>query len=178
MGKKWDLVSKKLVFENKYRPVEERRLRRSDGFEKSFYITVSGDVVSLFGVTEDNKVLVLSEYYFAEQQRVNTLVGGFVEDEDYRKTAERELREESGCTAKEFVYLGKAMKSKYVTGYVHFYLAKGVKKVGNQELDLSEDIDVGFVELEEFKKMLEDCEINSVFETACSYRALQYLNIL
>src|SRR3989338_6854131 len=136
----WELLNKKKVFDNPFRPVEEWQMRLPDGREKIFAIEASHDIVIVFGITDAERVLVIDEYYIAPQGRMLTFVAGLVENGNHRSTAAQELKEEAGCSARELVYLGSGVKGKYVTGDVHFYLAKGVRQDSAQMLEPSEDI--------------------------------------
>lgn len=174
----WKLLEKKKIFDNAFRPIEEWHMRLPGGGEHRFAVERSHDIVVIFGMTKDQRVLVIREYYIGVERHVTALVAGLVEGGDHRETAEQELRQESGCTAGEFVYLGSSLKGKYVTGSVHFYLALGVAEDGSQALEPAEDIQVLFVSVEELKRMLRESELQGAYEVACAYRALDYLKFL
>lgn len=175
----WQLIGKKKLFENPFRPVEEwSMLLPRNGGEHQFAIETSRDIVIVFGTTPDQNVVLITEYYIGEQKNVLTLIAGIVDHGDHRQTAEHELQEEAGCRAEEFVYLGSGLKGKYVTGVVHFYLAKNVTPNGGQALESTEDITVSFISLTEFRRLLSDGTFQGAYEIACAYRALDYLGWL
>lgn len=153
-------------------------MRLPNGREKIFSIEASHDIVIVFGMTDDQRVLVIDEYYIAPQGRLLTLVAGLVEHGDHRSTAVQELREEAGCSAQEMVYLGSGVKGKYVTGDVHFYVATGVRQDGAQMLEPSEDILVSFVTVPELRNAISSGAFHVAYEIACAYRALDYLHLL
>ncbi|HYE60164.1 MAG TPA: NUDIX hydrolase, partial [Candidatus Kapabacteria bacterium] len=128
--------------------------------------------------THDQKILLIHQYYFIHERKAPTLVAGFVEDNDHRRTAENELREEAGCVAGDWTYLGSTYRGKYETGVAHFYLAKDVVQVGSQDLEPAEDIDVSFVSVSDFITLLKRGELQDVFPVACAYRALDHLHLL
>ena len=174
----WQLLSKKEVYNHPHRRVEEWKVKVPSGKERNFAIFVGDDVVIVFGITTDKQILVIYQYYIAHQTKVPSLVAGIVDGGDHAKTAIQELHEEAGCVAKEWVYLGSSFKGKYATGVYHYYLAMDVKRVGAQQLEASEDIDVKFVSQKEFFALLRTSKLQDVAQVACAYRALDYLGKL
>jgi ADP-ribose pyrophosphatase len=179
MDKEWKLLEKKKVFDNPWRPIEEWVLQTHLGEQHSFYIGIEPDVVIVVGVSKEKKFLTIEQYNYAQGKFFTTFVAGFVEKTDTPEhTAKRELQEETGCVAKEFVYLGSNVKGKYVTGVVHYYLALDVEQVGEQELESNEDIKVEWIDVERFKNVLAEQKFAEVFAEAGAYRALKYLKLL
>jgi 8-oxo-dGTP pyrophosphatase MutT (NUDIX family) len=172
----WKILSKKTAFANRWRTIEEWKMQTHTNDVYDFYITQEQDVIMVAGLTSDKKVLIIRQYYFAHQQKFPTFVAGIVDaDESPLAAAERELKEETGCVAKEFVYLGKAVKGKYATSHFHFYLALDVEQTLKQELEAVEDIEVEFINYEGFKKMVEAQEFPDAFAELLAYRLFNYL---
>ena len=72
----------------------------------------------------------------------------------------RELTEETGYTASDIQYLSEFYTSPgFCTEKIHVFLATGLK-LGEQNLDLYEFIDVEKIKFEDVLKMLDRCEIN------------------
>ncbi len=174
----WTLLSKKLLLDHKYRPIEGWRMRLPNGREREYAVSTSPEVVIVFGITDEKQILVTHQYYIAAQKKVASMVAGFTDKKSRAETAIAELREEAGCSATRWTYLGSSFRGKYATGEVHYYLAEGVMVSGPQELEESEDIDVAFVSLENFFTLLRSGELQDVFQVACAYRALDYLHLL
>lgn len=174
----WKLISKKEVFSHPFRTVEEWKFLLPSGYEHTFAISPGKDVVVVFGITDDDQVLLIHEYYMAHMKKVPALVAGMVDDGYHRETAIRELAEEAGCAARDVTYLGSSYKGKYATGDVHFYLAQGVTFVGSQSLEAAEDIDTTLISVNDFIALLRGGELQSIFEVACAYRALDHLGKL
>lgn len=154
-------------------------MRTPAGTEHAFQVHVSAyDTVIVFGITDEQKVLLIKEYFVAAGQHVWSIVAGVVDNNDREATAKKELLEEAGCTAREWVYLGSSCMNKYRTGYTHFYLARGVEQVQDQQLEPTEDIEVFFESIETCKQLLRDGSIHDTPKVACAYRALDYLQLL
>ena len=177
MGK-WELLDKESVFKDHWKSLEKWSMRNANGNINDFTIVISRSVVVVFGITPDNEVLVTREYFMSQGKKMIGMVAGMVEQENIKQVAVDELRQESGYAAEEMIYLGNNNYGKYTTGTIHYFLAKNIKKVGPQELEDNEDIDVELVTLAKFKKMLKANEMESVLEMACAYKALDYLGKL
>lgn len=175
---KWKLLGKENVYKDHWKSLEKWSMLNAHGRKSDFTIVIGRDVVVVFAITADEKVLVTHEYFMAQQKKMLGIVAGIVEQENIKQVAIDELRQEAGCEAEEMVYLGSNNHGKYTTGDIHYFLAKDVKQVGPQELEENEDIEIEFVSLSEFKKMLRKGELESVLEVACAYKALDYLNKL
>jgi 8-oxo-dGTP pyrophosphatase MutT (NUDIX family) len=132
--------------------------------------------VTIFGVTDDDQIVIIHEYYPSLDQVVLSLVGGYVGSHDVLMAAQNELREEAGCEAAEWIYLGQTSIGKYQTGSNHFYLATGVHVVGQQQLEPAEEIEVEFVSKQNFIDLLASGQLHGLPEVACAYRALEYLD--
>src|SRR3989344_1761583 len=111
MSATWKLLKKERRYDNFYKSLEEWTFRTPVGREKVYTIDVEPDTVIVFGLTRDDKVLVLREYFLAPQKRVLSLVAGLVDkDKTLAEIAIEELREETGCVAAEIIYLGHLLK--------------------------------------------------------------------
>lgn len=173
--KKWEILGKEDIFSNKYRNLQHWHMRTPGGHEGKYSIELEPDVVTVFAMTPDGQVLVIREYYLAHDKYVLSLVAGMSEPGQESQIAMEELREEAGYEAKEWIYLGSSLRAKYNTGEVHYYIAKDIYKIGEQMLGPAEDIEVMFMSMEEFKRLLDGGGLHDVIQVACAYRALDYL---
>lgn len=178
MTKSWTFLSKEELYKDHWKTVEKWNIENPKGFVGNFTIVTGMDVVVVFSITADDQVLVLKEYFFSIQDKVRTMVAGMLENGDAKSMAIQELREEAGCVAKEMIHLGSMIHGKYTRGEIHCFLAKDIEVVGEQQLEVNEDIEVEFVPLSEFRELLKTGKITSVPQVACAYMALDYLNKL
>ena len=112
-------------------------------------------------------------------KRFVTLVAGMVPTgTDPLEIAKVELREEGGCETKEWIELGSSLRGKWSTGELYFYIARGVEKKFSQDLEEAEDIDVEFISLADFKKILKNFKLQDATSVAGAYKALDYLGEL
>jgi len=176
--KNWKLLKKELVYNHPFRKIEEWTMLRHDGSTSPYSVDVTGDAVIVFGITDDKKVLLLEQIFLPTEKVHKTLVAGFLDEgKSPEEVAKKELREEAGCTAEEMISLGNALLGKWTNRYMHFFLAKGVKVVGDQELEMAEQIEYSFVDVAEMKELLKAGEIQDLTSEICARRALDYLDL-
>lgn len=108
-------------------------------------------------VLPDGRILLVRQYRPALDRYTWELPAGCRDtpDEDTRLTAIRELREETGCESEDVTKL-LSLKTTvaFCNELVDVYLARNVKKVGSQELDPAESIDLKAFEPEELVRMI------------------------
>ncbi|MCF6276840.1 MAG: NUDIX hydrolase [Candidatus Magasanikbacteria bacterium] len=174
----WKIIEKKDVSPSKWRKVENWKVQtHKNTIEDEVYISLLGDSVVVCGLTDDNKILLLTQYCIGQQEYLKTFVAGFVDSKSAEETIKHELQEEAGCSAKELIYLGNSHKSKWAIGKAHFYLAKGIEQNLEQKLESLEDISVEFISLEELEKLLDENKIHDIGSTICAEKVLRYLKV-
>lgn len=101
---------------------------------------------------ENGKVLLVKQHRFPHGFVLEIPAGTRMRDENPKKCAFRELKEETGYEAKKMVSLVKYYPSiGYNTEIIHCFLAEGIKKISG--LDLDEDEIISVVKMD-FKKVL------------------------
>jgi ADP-ribose pyrophosphatase len=129
------------------------RLLDDEGWEYTERVGSSG-VVVVVPVTPQGEIVLVEQYRPPLKKRVLELPAGLAGDrkefegEAMQAAAARELEEETGFRASELRFLcsGPSAAGSSNT-LIHFYLAKGLSKVGAGGGDESEDIEVHVVPL-------------------------------
>ena len=104
---------------------------------------------------EDGKVLLVRQHRFPHGYVLEIPAGTLEKGERPLKCAHRELCEETGHTAKKMTPLIKYYPSiGYNTEIIHCYVASGIKKVGNQQLDHDEIMSVVKIDFKKVIKMI------------------------
>lgn len=116
--------------------------------------------VAIAALTDDGQMLMVRQYRKAAEQVVMEVPAGKREtDEDPMFTAMRELKEETGYSAKKFRHLTSFFSSiGYSTEVIHIYLATGLTP-GETDFDENEAIDIESHSVKELKQMVLDGEI-------------------
>jgi 8-oxo-dGTP pyrophosphatase MutT (NUDIX family) len=119
--------------------------------------------VSIIPMDEDGFVYLLNEYALAEEKNILTPSKGLIDEgETPEMAASRELKEEMGLRAEQFIRLGEfyAMPS-YSNARTTIYLAKGVTQCHREGGDEHHHLDVAHMPFTEALQMLEHGRIKS-----------------
>jgi ADP-ribose pyrophosphatase len=170
----WKLLKSQIVFDN-FMQIEERTYEMPDGQTKNFYIKITKPSICVLAVTEDNKIITVKQFRPGPNKVLNELPGGYVdEDETPEQAIARELREETGFEG-DIKFVSECYDDAYVTMNRSCFVATNCKKVGDQELDESEFIDVELVDLPDFLKITRSGQMTDV---EVAFLGLDYLNLL
>jgi ADP-ribose pyrophosphatase len=117
---------------------------------------------------EDGKLLLVRQHRFPHGYVLEIPAGTLEKGEKPLKCAHRELREETGYTAKKMTALIKYYPSiGYNTEIIHCYVASGIKKVGSLQLDHDEIMSVVKVDFKKVIKMITSGKITDS-KTICA----------
>ena len=104
---------------------------------------------------ENGQVLLVRQHRFPHGYVLEIPAGTLEHGETPKKCAFRELREETGHTAKKMIPLIRYYPSiGYNTEVIHCYVASGIKKVGNLQLDHDEIMSVVKIDFKKVLKMI------------------------
>jgi ADP-ribose pyrophosphatase len=131
-----------------------------DGTKAIFERARRQDSVTIFPVLPDGRILLNKEEQPSKPSFIGT-PGGRVEDgESLLDAAKRELLEESGYKAEEFIFWFAQNAMPKVDWAVYIFIAKGLKKVADLNLDSGEKIKSLPVTLDELIEMPNHKDIN------------------
>lgn len=95
-------------YKNPWLEVREDQVIRPDGSDGIFGVVTMRPGVSILPMDEEGNVYVIREYQYAiDAEKIMTASGGIHEEESPLDAAKRELLEETGIQAKEWVDLGE-----------------------------------------------------------------------
>ena len=135
---------------------------------------------NVIALTKNNEVVLIKQYRHGVQEVLWEIPGGVVEDgEDPLEGVKRELLEETGYTASEFIQVGALYPNPAIqTNTMYCFLALNAEKVTGQSLDDGEDIEVHLVPLDELIEMAKRGEFPHALQVAALFQALAYLEKL
>ena len=181
-GLKWKILSSEYVFNELWFKVRKDICETPQGkIIDPYYVYEFPTWISAFGLTEEGKVVMIRQYRHALGEICVELPGGCMDDTDksLEDATARELLEETGYAFSSFEYLGEISANPSTNNNLfHMFLAKGGRKVANQQLDGNEEIEVELYTIDEVKQMLKERKIIQAMHVTCILYALERINEL
>ena len=133
---------------------------------------------NVLALTKDHEAVLIRQYRHGVQDVLWEIPGGVVEDnENPLEGAKRELLEETGYVASEFVQVGTLYPNPALqTNTLYSFLALNAEKIAGQNLDAGEDIEVYLVPLADLVPMVKQGKIMHALNVAVLFQALVYLD--
>ena len=159
MDKKWKILSSEYLLESKWINVRKDDVRMPKGVElDDFYILEYPEWVNVIAITEKGDFVLERQYRHGTQTVEYEICAGVIEKgEEPLAAAQRELFEETGYGGGEWnLYCITAPNPAAMTNRNYTFLAKGVKLISSQHLEMTEDIDVIVLSREDVKKILKE----------------------
>lgn len=153
----WENLDRKYVLDTKFLRVRQDSVRLPNGVVMDDYFVIEKKNVSLILAIDENKNIILKdEYRYPIDKHLIELPGGTfdLDETNPLEVAKRELLEETGYIADEWelLFANYDYPTKDIN-QVNIYLAKNIRKITEQKLDISEDIKFRFVPLQEAVSM-------------------------
>ncbi len=121
-----------------------------DGTTATFEKIKRADTAVVFPVLPDGRILLIDQEQPGKRAFIGAPCGRVKEGEDILEGAKRELLEETGYEAKEFVLWHAEQPISKIDWAVFTFVAKGCKKVAEMNLDAGEKIKLRPVTFDEF----------------------------
>ncbi|MBI2610271.1 NUDIX hydrolase [Candidatus Giovannonibacteria bacterium] len=122
----WKIKKTRVVYKNPWITVREDSVLRPDGKPGIFGVVTMLPGVSVIPLDENGNVYLTKEFHYGVgRTTIEAISGGIEKGENLLKTAKRELKEETGLTAKKWTYLGVVDPfTTVVNSSNHIYLAE------------------------------------------------------
>jgi len=143
-------VNAKLVFKGIIFDTYQWEVYGYDGSKRVFEKLKRPDTAMIIPVTEDGQIIVALQEQPNKPPFIGTVGGRVDEGEDVLDAAKRELLEETGYEAKDWVLFDAVQPVSKIEWAVYTFIAKGCKKIAEQNLDGAEKIELKFISFEEF----------------------------
>ncbi len=153
-------ISSKEIFKGKVISVHHDEVSLENGNTAMREVVYHNGGVCVLPLLDNGDVLFVKQFRYPYREEVLELPAGKLEKgEDPFVSAQRELLEETGATAKEYISLGKLYPSPgYCSEVISMYLARDLV-FSAQKLDEDEFLDVVRIPLEKAVKMVLDGSI-------------------
>lgn len=166
----------KEVFKTPLFSVKKVNLTFPDGKTRDYDLVDIQNAVTILPVDDEGLVYFVRQYRIGAGGFLLELPAGKVEEgEEPLRTAEREVREETGMAARELIPLGEFyMTPGYANEYMYCYLAKGLQH-DPLAPDSDEFLDLVKIPLAQVKEMAATGEIRDSKSLAVLLLAEKYL---
>jgi len=146
--KKFKILSKEILIDSPYCPVEKHIVEFPDGGEGEWFVNTSDDAVIVVPITKDGKVILQRSYKHGGGEEVVEFCAGMIDAGEIPvEAAKRELREETGFTSDSLEKIGEVFSNPTGSSMkYYFFLARDCSETGPQDLDPSEQIEVFLVD--------------------------------
>lgn len=177
---KWTVLDSKYLVQRPWATLRVDKLRMPNGnIKEEYYVLEYPTWVNMIGITEQNTILFVRQYRHGAEQVLLELPAGVVEQgEDPAEAARREMLEETGFAFDSIEKIAELYANPATSGNItHTFLLKNGKKIQEQMLDSSEDIEVVEMSLPEAKELLLNNKIGQALHTAALFYALIKLGV-
>lgn len=180
---KWKTLSSRIGFDTPFFKVLLETVELPSGKRLEDYsVWAEKDVVSIFAITEDNKIPLVKQYKHGAQDVLVEFPAGYVdENESPEETVRREFLEETGYDYKKLTKLAETYPNPTkVRSTYHFFLAEGcsLSKSNPHKQDETENIEVLLKSPQEVFRMLVSNEIRTSTSIVTGFMGLQKLGFV
>ena len=177
---KWKIIKSNYIYRHKYLTVRKDEVDIPNGGHiDDFFVIENADWVNVIAITEDNLFVMERQYRHGIQEIGIEICAGMIDrGEKPLEAAQRELLEETGYEGGEWIEYSISTpdpSSMAIRNYT--FLAKGVKKVQNQNFEQTEKIDVFLSTPQEVLKYLKANKISEGVMQAPLWRFMYENNI-
>lgn len=157
--------------------VRKDTLERHDGKHYRYYtLVVPGSAALVLVKAKDGRYLITKEYRHPAGKTLLSLAGGYIDkEEDPIEAAKRELLEETGYIAENFVVLGGSYPYAGLSSQMIYYVfGDNAIKVQEPHLEISEHITTELMDYDTFKALaLQNHPVDGNLLTAFSWLSLK-----
>lgn len=159
---KWKVLKSEYLFRRPWLTVRRDCVELPDGRQNpEFYVLEYPDWVNVIAITEDGQFVMERQYRHGLGKTCYEIPAGVMEKgETPIEAAKRELIEETGYGDGEWACLMAISGNTSTTNNIsHCFVAKNVKKISNQHLDKTEDLEIVLMSQDDVRDLMKNDQI-------------------
>ncbi len=178
--KKWTILTSKMVINHPWCQVRQDEIELPNGkIIDDYFVNLKPEVALVLPITNNQEIVFVRQYRHAVGEFFVELPAGSFdpEQESAEVAAIRELTEETGYVAHQVSKIATLYdKPSKDTNQIHLFLAENVRKLREQKLDVTEEIEVVLIPVESVMEKIIQGEIAVAGTVAALFLGLNLLN--
>lgn len=178
--KKWITVNSTMVINNQWCKIRQDEIELPNGkIIDDYFVSIRPEVALILPITSNQEIVLVRQYRHGAGEILLELPAGTFNpnQESPQAAAIRELREETGYITDKVTYLATLYDNPVKdTNKITLFLAKDVIKAKQQELDITEEIEVILLPIESLREKIAKNEISVAGTVAAIFLGLNFLN--
>lgn len=153
--------------------------RLSDRLEHTFFVIDNPDWVNVIALTKSSEVVLIEQFRHGTEEVILEIPGGMIDENESPETAaRRELLEETGYAANEFLFLGKSRPNPAIqNNWIFHFAALDCEKIQATAFDEHESVVTKLVLQTEIPRLMAEEKITHSLVLAAFYKLnLHYEN--
>lgn len=177
--KKWKTLQSKMALNHRWCQVRQDEIELPNGkVIDDYFVCIKPEVALILPITNKKEVIFVRQYRHAVGDFFIELPAGSFDpsQESAEVAAIRELQEETGYTAQHVKKIATLYdKPSKDTNQLHLFLAENVIKTGEQNLDITEEIEVILIPVESVLDKIIQGEISVAGTVAALLLCLKFI---
>ncbi|MBD2344638.1 NUDIX hydrolase [Anabaena subtropica] len=176
---KWQILNSKMVLDHPWCQVRQDEVKLPSGtIIDDYFLNIRPDIVLVVPITANRELIFVRQYRHGVGNFFLELPAGRFDptQESAEDAGLRELQEETGYVAKNLTKISILYDNPSKdTNQIHLFLAEDVVKVGEQNLDITEEIEVVFIPVESVLEKIIQGEISVAGTIAALFLGLKLI---
>ena len=181
-NKKWKVLRSQVAFNHRWYKVRRDIVELPSGeVIDDYFVSVRPDIALVLPITPKHEIVFVRQYRHGVGEVLIELPAGTFdpEQENAAAAARREFEEETGYTADQLLPIATLYDNPVKeTNQIHLFLAQDAYPVGDQALDVTEDIEVLLIPISVAAEKILQGELQVAGSVAALFLGLNHLGLL